>query len=249
MARVLERLDKDLTTYINDLQLPEAKTILASEVNSIPSEALEFKGFIEKAFKAVPLDYLDRPLLELIIYYTEGDKGKITVIQKSLKELREKDPFFSNQVIIRKKTREALVQALKRHQKVKKDNENLLFIIPERDIVISVKEANVLVHEDRLIPDQLSFIKPILSEIAIGLSKALSRSEEDPLRAQYLDYLKGELTRTSLVPRTSTYSGLPWTPVYNRVPDLFDRFGKDRIVRLCKARAAKANAPTLASPM
>lgn len=30
-------------------------------------------------------------------------------------------------------------------------------------------------------------------------------------------------------------------PIYNVVPLLFNRFGKDRIVRLCKERAAKAN--------
>ena len=30
-------------------------------------------------------------------------------------------------------------------------------------------------------------------------------------------------------------------PVYNQVPLLFERFGKDRIVALCKARAAKGN--------
>ena len=45
----------------------------------------------------------------------------------------------------------------------------------------------------------------------------------------------GELLRIS-------YDQNGWL-VYDKVPELFDRFGQDRIVRLCKARAAKGNAP------
>ena len=47
---------------------------------------------------------------------------------------------------------------------------------------------------------------------------------------------------TSVHKDETNYAG---TPIYNIVPRLFRRFGKDRIVAACKARAAKGNAPTV----
>ena len=47
---------------------------------------------------------------------------------------------------------------------------------------------------------------------------------------------------TSVHKDETNYGG---TPIYNIVPRLFRRFGKDRIVAACKARAARGNAPTV----
>jgi hypothetical protein len=192
MKKAIEKLNADLAAKTDALKNPENKTVIAADLASFPKTNQEVKGVLERAFRAAAKDDMG-PRLGVFIYYTAAEIGHAQGVKDYLAALRKTEPLLASKIQLKRKTLKTLEDALRDHRKTQKPNENLIFMVPDLARVAAVKNSPILLHRDSEIPKDLSFVKGILSEVAVGLAAVLKLREDDPKRTEYLNYLKDNL--------------------------------------------------------
>jgi len=191
MVSAIQKISENLTDLVQSMKANQIKTVVATTVESLPREKKDLKKVFESYFGAVPLDFLNRPLLELVAFYTANERDRAKAVQDFVKTLRQTEPAIANQIKIKSKTHEGLVsafQSLLRQQE--KTGENLIFVVPDIRTVENLASANVLLHDEENVPPELIFTNGILSQVAVGLASAMNPKTEAAERKRYIKTLK-----------------------------------------------------------
>ncbi len=164
------------------------KVNIVSDIGSLPVNKEEALEVIKEAFKAAPQDeLLGRSLLTFSIFYTNSEKSRAEGVQEAVKQLRKDNPLFGPSINLKRTAKISdITRKFENILKQQKKNEAAILLVPDLNLAAGIREKPVMLHNDSDIPQDLSFVKAILSDAAVELALALKLPEDSPERAKSL---------------------------------------------------------------
>ncbi|GEM_PF-3537284 len=194
MQRALAKLSADLDKQIKSVMKPQEKFIFAAQAESLPQSESGMKELVESTFESVPDDFMNRPLIDWIVYYTEGGSMRLKAIKNYVDELRKNGQHdWTGRIALKRKTPRELSSAFRNVQRMKKPDEHLIFIVPDLSRVQSLIEAHVMEHRDDNFETEIPGMREVLAKAMVALAWALDQPAKDAAAEKLLKDLEDKL--------------------------------------------------------
>ncbi len=170
---------------LNSSSKNDKDVVVVAHADSLPTNEEDFETLIESSFSMVGFE-----ALKWHIYYTSPDQMQVKIVQNYLRKIKLSKTDIAPQIHFKRKPSVLLVSAMDQHQKSKKNDEALIYLLPDERISKKLKSSNVLIYQDGKIPKDLQFVKPIIAEVLVTLARVLEGEQEGVSRNGYLNFVR-----------------------------------------------------------